>query len=88
MKFYRNFEEIDRDLQIKKLQNQIDREQIKLDFNNVKESLSPVSFIANITGAIAERAFVVKAVNTILGITRVKKVKKSKDADARIEEKD
>lgn len=87
MKSYSNFEEIDRDLQIKKLQNQIDREQIKLDVHEIKKTLSPVAFIANLTGSIAERAFVVKAVNTILGVTRVKKVNKTKEADAKLEEK-
>lgn len=72
MRVYKSFSEIERDLKILKLQNQIDREQVKLSINDVKSSFSPVSMIAGTVGAIAQKTLVLKAVNTILGIKKVK----------------
>ncbi len=45
-KIYSSFEEIDRDLEILELERKIDFEKMKLDVNDVKQSLSP-SHIAN-----------------------------------------
>ncbi len=72
MKVYKSFDEIEHDLKILKLQQQIDKEQLKLSINDVKESFSPVSFIASSLGAIVQKAVVLKAVNKILGIKKVK----------------
>ena len=77
-KVYSSFEEINRDLKILKLQKDIDLEEVKLSYHEVKNSLSPVGLIANIVGAIAQKAFVLKAVNKLLGITRVKKLDDAK----------
>ena len=57
-KVYSSFEEINRDLKILKLQKDIDLEEVKLSYHEVKNSLSPVGLIANIVGAIAQKAFV------------------------------
>lgn len=78
LKVYESFEEIDRDLKILKLQQQIDQEQVKLNVNEIKESFSPVTAVANIIGAIAQKAFVLKMVNKLLGIKRVKDVDEAK----------
>ncbi|WP_416445640.1 DUF6327 family protein [Leeuwenhoekiella sp. A16] len=78
MKVYTSFEEIDRDLKILKLQQQIDKEQVKLNGNTIKSTLSPVGLVANIAGAVAQKAFVLKMVNKLLGIKRVKKVDEAK----------
>ncbi|MEZ7494611.1 DUF6327 family protein [Leeuwenhoekiella aequorea] len=72
MKVYKSFLEIEHDLKVLKLQNQIDREQVKLSINDVKSSFSPMSMVANTVGAIAQKTIVLKAVNSILGIRRVK----------------
>tara|TARA_R110002020_G_scaffold288220_3_gene503696 strand:- start:570 stop:797 length:228 start_codon:yes stop_codon:yes gene_type:complete len=74
MKVYTSFDEINRDLKILKLQQQIDQEEVKFKLNTIKSSLSPVGLVANIAGAIAEKAFVLKMVNKLLGIKKVKKV--------------
>lgn len=73
-KIYTSFDEIDKELKILKLQKEIDLEEVKLSYHEVKSSLSPIGIIANIVGAIAQKAFVLKAVNKLLGIKKVKKV--------------
>ncbi|MFD1094516.1 DUF6327 family protein [Salegentibacter chungangensis] len=71
MKQYSSFEEIDRDLKILKLQTQIDKEEIKLTFEQTKDSLSPVSMIGSIFGSVLQKALVLKAVAKIFGVKRV-----------------
>jgi hypothetical protein len=77
-KIYSSFDEIDKDLKILKLQKDIDLEEVKLSYHEVKNSLSPIGLISNVAGAIAQKAFVLKAVNKLLGIKRVKKVDEAK----------
>lgn len=72
MKVYKSFEQIEHDLKILKLQQQIDEEQLKLSINDSKAAFSPVSLIAGTFGAIVQKAVVLKAVNKILGIKKVK----------------
>ncbi|WP_026836863.1 DUF6327 family protein [Gillisia sp. JM1] len=71
MKEYSSFEEIDRDLKILKLQNQIDKEEIRLSVQHTKESLSPISLLGGLIGSIAQKAFVLKAVSKIFGLKKV-----------------
>ena len=72
MRVYSNFKEIDKDLRLLRLQKEIDYEEMKLRVNQTKESFSVVGVAANLVGSIAKKAFVLKAVNTLLGIKRVK----------------
>ncbi len=46
MKVYTDFEQIDRDLQILKLERKIDFEKMKLDVADVKRSLSPTHLVS------------------------------------------
>jgi len=71
MKEYSSFEEIDRDLKILKLQNQIDKEEIRLSIQHTKESLSPLSLLGSLVSSIAQKAFVLKAVSKIVGVKKV-----------------
>jgi len=71
MKEYSSFEEIDRDLKILKLQNQIDKEEIRLSIEHTKESLSPISLFGGIIGSVMQKAFVLKAVSKIFGVKKV-----------------
>lgn len=71
MKEYSSFKEIDRDLKILDLQTQIDREQIKLHFNQTKENLSPFSLIGSIFGSIAKKAIELKVASKIFGVKKV-----------------
>lgn len=71
MKEYNNFEEIDRDLQILKLQTEIDKEEIKLSIEKAKESLSLVSIAGSIMGSILEKVLVLKAVTKLTGLKKI-----------------
>ncbi len=71
MKEYSSFEEIDRDLKILKLQNQINKEEIRLSVQHTKESLSPISLIGGLIGSIAQKAFILKSVSKIFGLKKV-----------------
>ncbi len=70
MRIYSNFEEIDKDLKILKLQTEIDKEEIKLSIDQTKESLSPASLIGSTIGSIIQKAIVLKAVSKIFGLKR------------------
>lgn len=87
-KRYTDFDDIDRDLKYLKLKSQIDLEELKLSFTNTQEefksSLSPLNMIKNTLGAIAQKAFVYKAVDMLLGI---KKVKEEDDSTFKVGEK-
>lgn len=67
MKQYSSFEEIDRDLKILKLQNDIDKEEIKLSFKRTKEALSPLSLVGSVVTAAVKKAIVLKAVAKVWG---------------------
>lgn len=68
MRTYSNFEEIEKDLKILKLQTEIDKEEIKLSVDQLKSNLSPVSLIGGTVGAIIQKALVLKAVSKIFGV--------------------
>lgn len=71
MKEYSSFKEIDRDLEILKLQTQIDKEEIKLYYTQTKENLTPISLIGSILGTIAKKALELKVASKIFGVKRV-----------------
>lgn len=71
MKEYSSFKEIDRDLEILKLQMQIDKEEIKLNLNQTKENLSPFSLMGSVIGSIAKKALELKLASKIFGVKRV-----------------
>lgn len=66
MKEYRSFEEIDRDLKILKLQNEIDKEEVKLSISRTKSALSPIEILKSAASAakkkVQEYTSVAKAV--------------------------
>lgn len=62
MKQYRSFEEIDRDLEILQLQNQIDKEQIKLSYSGIKEGLSPKYLLESAACAVKKKTLELAAV--------------------------
>lgn len=71
MRIYSSFEEIEKDLQILKLQTEIDKEEIKLSLDQARDGLSPISIIGNTIGSIIQKALVLKAVSKIFGVKRV-----------------
>jgi len=77
MKRYTTFEEIDRDLKYLRLKSQIDLEEVKLGFNEgkqtISETFSPINIIASTIGSILQKAFIFKVVDKLVGIKPVKK---------------
>lgn len=67
MRVYTSFKEIDRDLRVLHLQKEIDQETMKLQVNEVKDSLSAVSILTSIVGAIAKKAVILKTVHKLIG---------------------
>ena len=67
MRQYSNFDEIERDLKLLKLQNEIDKERIFLAYNHTKESLSPVSILKRTAGTIFKSALIYKGASKFLG---------------------
>jgi len=52
MPYYKNIEEIERDIEILKLKNQIEEEKLKLRWFQIKEDLAPKNLFQNfISGA-------------------------------------
>ncbi|WP_318343134.1 DUF6327 family protein [Flagellimonas baculiformis] len=47
---YSSFKEIDQDIKILQLQREIDKEKLKLAFQNTKEELYPVNILGGIGG--------------------------------------
>lgn len=77
MKLYTNFEEIDQDLKYLRLKSKIDVEEMKIGIHRgkmtLKDTFSPVTFIANTVGSIIKKTLVLKLVDKLIGIKTVKK---------------
>ena len=67
MREYKSFKEIDRDLQLLKLQKEIDKEKILLNYNQTKESLSPKRLLKSAVGSIFKNALILKGATKVLG---------------------
>ncbi|MEP6261272.1 MAG: DUF6327 family protein [Gillisia sp.] len=67
MKEYSSFEEIERDIKILKLQNQIDKEEVKLSIAQTTEALSPLSLLGSSMRAAIKKVKEFKAVVTAVG---------------------
>lgn len=67
MREYNNFEEIERDLKLLKLQKEIDKEKVLLSYNMTKESLAPKRIIKSAAGSIFKNALILKGATSVLG---------------------
>ncbi|WP_148311329.1 DUF6327 family protein [Nonlabens marinus] len=65
LKVYTDFDQIDRDLQIMKLERQIDFEKMKLDVADVKRSLSPSRMVSKAWNSATDS--VLRSAQKILG---------------------
>ena len=73
MREYKNFDEIDRDLKLLKLQKEIDKEKMILSYNYAKESLSPKTILKDLAGKVLKSAVVLKGADKVLGLISSKK---------------
>lgn len=62
MKTYTSFDEINRELRVLKLQRDISREEIKLNYQELKDDLNFVTFLGKTAGAILKRAAALKVI--------------------------
>ncbi|GHA38833.1 hypothetical protein GCM10007103_20270 [Salinimicrobium marinum] len=76
MRQYKNFNEIERDKRLLKLQMEIDKEKMILSYNYTKESLAPVNLIKNMAGTVFKSAVILKGANKVLGMIGGKKDEK------------
>ncbi|EIJ38338.1 DUF6327 family protein [Galbibacter orientalis] len=67
MKVYTSFEEIDKDLKVLRLQKDISKEEIKLNFEGLKEDLGFLNVVGRTAGFILKRALALKVVKKIFG---------------------
>ncbi|QLE01137.1 hypothetical protein HX109_06000 [Galbibacter sp. BG1] len=62
MKVYTSFEEIDKDLKVLKLQKDIAKEEIRLNYNGLKDDLGFLNVVGRTTSYILRRALALKIV--------------------------
>lgn len=78
MKIYSSFKEIDRDLEILKLQTKIDLEEIKLHYNKTKQNLAPSSLMGSIWDSIGRKARELKLALKLFGDKQVNTLSSNK----------
>lgn len=66
MRVYRSIEDIDRDLEIYKLQSQIEKEKINRSFFLFKDSVSPVKLGASLVSTVTKKVLYGKLLTKIL----------------------
>ena len=73
MRQYSNFDEIERDLKLLKLQQDIAKEEISLNIHRTKESLTPKAMAKKVAGSLLKSAMVLKTADKILSLISKKK---------------
>lgn len=66
MREYKNFKEIERDLQLLKLQREIDKEKVLLSMNRTKESLSPKRMVKDAANSLLRNPYILKGTTSVL----------------------
>lgn len=66
MREYKNFKQIDRDLKLLKLQQEIDKEKILLNYNRTKESLTPKNLLKSAADAALRNPVVLAGTTKVL----------------------
>ncbi|WGK65825.1 DUF6327 family protein [Croceiramulus getboli] len=73
-RIYTNFDEIEKDLKLLKLQKDIAAEEIKLSIHNTKGSFSFMSTAGSMISSILQKVLVAKIVSKLFGYKKVKEV--------------
>lgn len=70
---YTSFEEIDRDLKRLQLMSEISKEELKLSFNQTKDSITPSKIFGSVLGGVATSSLVLKLLAPVasFGITKL-----------------
>lgn len=67
MKKYKSFKEVDRDLEVLKLQNELDKEEVKLSIQHTKEGLAPGYLLNSAATAAVKKAILIKTTVKLAG---------------------
>lgn len=66
MKIYTSFEDINLDLQILKLESELEKEKLKRSYFFLKDSLSPINITTSLIGNMLQKAFYTKLIQRLL----------------------
>jgi len=66
MKEFTSFEEIDRELEIRKLEAQIDKEKLRLNYADFKKAIAPANIALNVGMSVAQNFLYGKIIGRIL----------------------
>jgi len=66
MKIYTSFEEIDRDIRVLRLEKDISKEEIKLNYNGIKEDFNFLNVVGKTAGSIIQKALAFKIIKKII----------------------
>lgn len=66
MKIYTSFEEIDQDIKVLKLQKEISKEEIKLNYNGIKDDFSFLNVVGKTAGAVIQKALTFRLLRNLI----------------------
>ena len=66
MKIYTSFEEIDKDIRVLRLEKDISIEEIKLNYNGIKEDFNFLNVVGKTAGSIIQKALAFKIIKKII----------------------
>jgi len=66
MKIYTSFEEIDKDIKVLKLQKEISKEEIKLNYNGIKDDFNFLNVVGKTTGAVIQKVLTFRIIRNLI----------------------
>jgi hypothetical protein len=66
MKVYRSFEEINLELDILKLETELEKEKLKRSFFNLKRTFAPVNILSSLVSSMMHKSFYTKLLQKLL----------------------
>jgi len=66
MKIYTSFEEIDKDIKVLKLEKDISKEEIKLNFNGIKDDFSFLNVVGKTASSVIQKALTFKLLRNLI----------------------
>lgn len=66
MKIYTSFEELDKDIKVLKLEKEISKEEIKLNFNSIKDDFSFLNVVGKTASSVIQKALTFKLIRNLI----------------------
>ena len=86
-RFYDTYEELEKEIRILKLQNEIDEERIKINVQNIKEDLNPLSMVSDVATSFAKNAIYLKAASKLFAMLPIAAILGKKEREEKQEKK-